>query len=169
MTPSHQGGGRSPGSEKKRQILRTRRPTGLDAPTLTRPNRLVKRSRPSRRSSPTGRSPKTATAFPSSQRSFSIVTESTSCCPRYASTNSATVRDLATRYSRRSRSSSRSRASAASRSEANLRAALASSLGRLPGTGTRTAALRPDQFSSAGSAVPAATSPITPFCRESIR
>jgi hypothetical protein len=71
------------------------------------------------RSSPTGGSPKTATAFPSSQRSFSIVTGSTSCCSRYASTNSATVSDLETRCSRRSRSSSRSRASAAFRSEAN--------------------------------------------------
>src|SRR6266536_2789818 len=66
-----------------------------------------------------GRSPKAASAFPSSQRSFSIVTRSTSCCARYASTSSASVRDLASRRSRRSRSSSRSRASEASRSEAN--------------------------------------------------
>ena len=38
----------------------------------------------------------TATAFPSGQRSFSIVTCSTSCCARYISTSSATVSDLET-------------------------------------------------------------------------
>src|SRR5436309_13992475 len=53
----------------------------------------------------TGRSPKTATAFPSSQRSFSIVTWSTSCCSRYASTSSSRLRDFETRRSRRRRSS----------------------------------------------------------------
>src|SRR5262249_1201668 len=41
------------------------------------------------RSSPTGRSRKTATALASSQRSFSIVTGSTSCCAREAFTSSA--------------------------------------------------------------------------------
>jgi hypothetical protein len=71
------------------------------------------------RSSPTGRSPKTAMAFPSSQRTFSIVTGSTSCWARYTSTNSASVSELASRRSRPSRSSSRSKASAASRSDTN--------------------------------------------------
>ena len=112
----------------------------------------------SARSSPTGRSPKAATAFPSSQRSFSIVTGSTSCCSRYTSISSARVSDFETRRSRRSRSSSRSNASAASRSEANPPRCTRFELRPATGTGTPTAAPRLVPFSSTGSADPAATS-----------
>jgi hypothetical protein len=60
-----------------------------------------------------------ADGLSNSQRSFSIVTGSTSCCARYTSTNSPSVSDLETRRSGRSLSSSRSNASAASCAEPN--------------------------------------------------
>jgi hypothetical protein len=67
---------------------------------------------------------------------------------------------LAERASNRAhqRDSGRPKASAASRSEANPPRCTASSLDRPPGSGTPTAAPRPDLFFSTGSAGPAATS-----------
>ena len=69
------------------------------------------------RSSPRRRSPNSATAFASSQRSFSIVSGCASCWARYSSTSAASVSVLPVPFARRRRSSARSSASAASRSD----------------------------------------------------
>ena len=83
------------------------------------------------------RSPKTASALASSQRSLSIVSGSASCWARYSSTSSFDVSVLPTPFCRRRCSSARSSASAASRSEESLPAASVSSPDRQSGTRLR--------------------------------
>ena len=67
--------------------------------------------------SPRRRSPNSATAFASSQRSFSTVSGCASCCARYSLTSVARVSALAVPFARRRRSIPRSSASPASRSD----------------------------------------------------